>query len=179
MENITQENYSELLSKFINKNNLTYKKVSNVIGCSGATLKRLLNGNTLPTNEMIKQTQVLITIGFDTYVKLADEEKKNILEILGSAVGAGLGLGTLTNVVGGIGVAGLSGPGIMSGLAVLGSTVGAGAAVGIVVTAAIPFGAGAAGYGIIKGAKAWNKKYKNKNTIIDAKWEIAKVALIL
>jgi len=178
MQNLTRENYSEILHDFINKYNLNKTKISKVIGCSSATMERLLNNNSLPSDEMLKQTGLLITLGIEKYRKLTNAEKEKISEILGTLSGGGLGFATLTAIVGELGVVGLSGAGIMSGLAVLGSAVGAGAAVGIAVAAAVPIVAGAAGYGIVKAIKAITSKYKNKSTFIDNKWEIAKIVSI-
>ncbi|MCQ4141905.1 hypothetical protein [Chryseobacterium sp. EO14] len=178
MQNITRENYSEILHDFINKYNLNKKKISKVIGCSSATMERLLNGNSLPSDEMLKQTGILITLGIEKYSKLTKTERENISELLGTLSGGGLGFATITAIVSELGFLGLSGAGIMSGLAVLGSAVGAGAAAGIVVAATVPIAAGAAGYGIVKAVKAITRKYKNKSTFIDNKWEIAKVDFI-
>ncbi|ROI06761.1 hypothetical protein EGI16_02315 [Chryseobacterium sp. G0240] len=178
MQNITRENYNEILRNFIFEHNLNKNKISKVIGCSSATLERLLNGNSLPSDEMLKQTGVLIAIGMDRYRNLTRKEKGKISEVIGTVCGGGLGLASLTAIVGELGFVGLSGAGIMSGLAVLGSTVGAGAAAGIVVAAAVPIAAGVAGYGIVKGVKALTKKYKNKSSFIDNRWEIAKVVFI-
>ncbi|MCS3532847.1 hypothetical protein [Chryseobacterium sp. JUb7] len=178
MQNITRENYSEILHDFIDKYNLNKKNISKVIGCSSATMERLLNGNILPSDEMLKQTGILITLGIEKYSKLTKTERENISELLGTLSGGGLGFATITAIVSELGFLGLSGAGIMSGLAVLGSAVGAGAAAGIVVAAAVPIAAGAAGYGIVKAVKAITRKYKNKSTFIDNKWEIAKVDFI-
>lgn len=72
-----------------------------------------------------------------------------------------------------MGTAGLSGAGIMSGLATIGGFVGAGAAAGIVVVAAVPILSGAAGYGLIKGIKHIIGNYNQKTVSIDKRWEIS------
>ncbi|WP_143106481.1 hypothetical protein [Chryseobacterium formosense] len=167
-----------MLYDFVNKYNLNKKKVSKVIGCSLATMERLLNGNSLPSDEMLKQTGILMTVGIEKYSKMTKTEREKISEVLGTLSGGGLGFATLTAIVGELGFVGLSGAGIMSGLAVLGSAVGAGAAAGIVVAAAVPIAAGAAGYGIVKAVKAITKNYKNKSTFIDNKWEIVQAVCI-
>lgn len=123
---------------------------------------------------MIKQTGILITLGFAKYSKLSYAEKEKYSEKIGTVSGAGLGFASITAVVSGLGTAGLSGAGIMSGLAAVGGFVSAGAAAGIVVVAAVPILTGIAGYGLIKGIKHCTGNYKQKSNLIDKRWEISK-----
>lgn len=174
MERITPDNYSQVLKSFLSQNKLEVRKVSKAINCSISTLERLLNNQSTPTNEMIKQTGLLITLGFVKYSKLSNAEKEKFSERLGTVSGAGIGFASITAVVGWLGTAGLSGAGIMSGLAAIGGFVGAGAATGIVVVAAVPILTGIAGYGLIKGVKNLTGNYKQKDIVIDDHWEITK-----
>ncbi|MCU9807463.1 hypothetical protein LEQ06_04260 [Paraclostridium sp. AKS46] len=59
-----------------------------------------------------------------------------IPEVVAGAVGAGVGGAASFGALYGLGVVGLSGPGIMSGLAAAGGIVGGGAAAGVLVLAA-------------------------------------------
>lgn len=59
-----------------------------------------------------------------------------IPEVVAGAVGAGVGGAASFGALYGLGVVGLSGPGIMSGLAAAGGIVGGGAATGVLVLAA-------------------------------------------
>lgn len=70
-------------------------------------------------------------------------------EVLGAAAGAGAGGAASLAILSSAGVAGLSGPGIMSGLAAAGGVVGAGAAAGVVVLAAPAVVAAVAGYAFV------------------------------
>lgn len=171
---ITKENYSQILKSYISQNKLELRKISKVIDCTIPTLERLLDNQSIPSDEMIKQTGILITLGFAKYSKLSNAEKEKYSEKLGTISGAGLGFASITAVVSGLGTAGLSGAGIMSGLAAVGGFVGAGAATGIVVVAAVPILTGIAGYGLIKGIKHLTGNYKQKAISIDKRWEISK-----
>ena len=70
----------------------------------------------------------------------------SIPEVLGAALGVGAGGAMSFGAIYFLGVAGLSGPGIMSGLAALGGIVGGGAAAGIFVAAAPVAILGVGGY---------------------------------
>jgi transcriptional regulator with XRE-family HTH domain len=85
---INTENLRNFLAVFIEENNLTVKQVAKAIGCSIATLERVLVGETLPTNNLIKQVGILIAIGYKKYIKLSESEKETISEKMGT-VGAG------------------------------------------------------------------------------------------
>ncbi len=174
MEKITQENFSTILKAYIDSNKIEIKKLSKVIDCSIPTLDRLLNNQTIPSSEMIKQAGLLIVLGFSKYSKLSNTEKEKFSEKLGTISGAGIGFASITAVVSGLGTAGLSGAGIMSGLAAVGGFVGAGAAGGIVLVAGVPIIAAGAGYGLIKGIKYFTGNYKQNVISIDKRWEIAK-----
>ncbi|HXJ97605.1 MAG TPA: hypothetical protein VNJ50_02055 [Gelidibacter sp.] len=171
---ITKENYSQILESYISENKLEVRKISKVMDCTIPTLERLLKNQSIPSDEMIKQTGILIALGFVKYSKLSNTEKEKYSENLGVVSGAGIGFASITAVVSGLGTAGLSGAGIMSGLATIGGFVGAGAAAGTVVVAAVPILTGAAGYGLIKGIKHIIGNYNQKAVSIDKRWEISK-----
>lgn len=150
MDNINRENYSEILKEFNQIHNLKINNISKTFDCSKATIERLLNRDTFPTEEMLKQTGLLIIVGPEDYAKLNKTQKEKVSDSLGALSGAGLGFASISAVVGGLGITGLSGAGIMSGLATLGGIVGAGAVGGIIFVAGVPVVAGVAGYGLIK-----------------------------
>ncbi|WP_423819677.1 hypothetical protein V5739_03595 [Salinimicrobium sp. TIG7-5_MAKvit] len=174
MENLKSENYSEYLNSWISKNEIKLPKIAKAINCSVPTLNRLLEKQNYPTDEMIRQTGIMMTVGFPKYSKMSDAEKEHFSEKLGSISGAGLGFASVSAVVGGLGTAGLSGAGIMSGLAAAGGIIGGGAAAGIAVVAAVPILTGIAGYGIVKGVKHLTYNYKSKIEKIDSRWETSR-----
>lgn len=171
MNQITQDNSGLLLAAFIKENDLTVRQVSKAIGCSEATLNRILVTRSLPSDEMIKQIGIMIELGFLAYSKLSNAQKERISESIGTVGGGILGFGSITAVVSSLGVSGLSAAGITSGLAVLGTMVSGGMAAGIVVVAALPIATGAAGYAIIKGVKYLANEWKLNVTDIDEHWE--------
>ena len=172
MVKITKDNLRLLLAGYMDKNELTTKKISKAIGCSVNTLNRILARKTHPSDEMIKQVGALLGIGYKRYSKLSKAEKEKISELIGT-IGAGtLGFGSITAAVSTLGIAGLSAAGISSGLAALGAIVGGGMLAGISVVAAIPIAAGALGFGIIKGVKFLISKTILNTKKIDEKWEV-------
>ena len=172
MENLKPDNYSQYLNDWIIENEKKLSKIAKAINCSVPTLNRLLGKETYPTEEMIRQTGIMMSIGFTRYSKMSEAEKEQHSEKLGSVSGAGLGLASVSAIVGGLGSSGLSGAGIMSGLAASGGVIGGGAALGIGVVAAVPVLTGIAGYGIVKGVKYLTYDYKSKIDKIDPKWEV-------
>lgn len=83
-----------------------------------------------------------------------------IPEVLGAALGAGTGGVISFAAIYALGTVGLSGVGIMSGLATLGAIVGGGAAAGIFVAAAPVAILAVAGYAVFSNAK--NQKLKQE-----------------
>ena len=171
MNQITQDNSGLLLTAFIKENDLTVRQVSKAIGCSEATLNRILATRSLPSDEMIKQIGIMIELGFVAYSKLSNAQKERISESIGTLGGGILGFGSITAVVSSLGFSGLSAAGITSGLATLGAVVSGGMAAGIMVAAAIPIAAGATGYAIIKGVKYLASEWQLNVTDIDNHWE--------
>jgi hypothetical protein len=173
MNEITRENLRILLAAFIENNDLTARRVAKAIGCSDATVTRLLFGKTHPSDEMMKQVGLMIELGFERYATLSHAEKERFSEKLGTVSGGALGFSGITATVSALGVPGLSAAGITSGLAGLGSLVGGGMIVGVSVAAAIPIVAGAAGYAIIKGIKFLASGKELDVTDVNPRWEIA------
>ena len=171
MNQLTQDNSRILLAAFIEENELTVRQVAKAIGCTEATLNRILAAHSLPSDEMMKQIGILIELGFVSYSKLSNAQKERISESIGTVGGGMLGFGSITAVVGSLGVSGLSAAGISSGLATLGAVVSGGMATGIMVAAAIPIATGAAGYAIIKGVKYLANEWQLNVTDIDEHWE--------
>lgn len=172
MDAISRDRFGALLAGFIEDNGLTTRRVAKAIGCSDATVNRLLVGRTLPTDEMMGQVGIMAAVGFDRYATMTKAEKERWTEKASAVAGGFLGLTWISSAVSAAGtVTGLSAPGITSGLAALG--LGGGMIVGVAVAAAIPIGVGAAGYGIAKGAKyaigEWNLRAEDLNP----RWEIA------
>lgn len=112
-----------------------------------------------------------MSIGFTKYKKLSAAEKSKISEKLGAVTLGGFGLVATSTVISSLGIAGLSGAGIMSGLSALGALAGGGAAVGVSVAALIPIAAGTLGYFTIKGIKSGLRRHKIGKQDIDCKWE--------
>jgi len=172
MEEMTRNNCRLLLAAFMEKNELTTRAVARAIGCSDATITRLLAAKTKPSDEMLKQVSIMIEVEFSAYEKLSDSEKEKLSEAIGVAGGGVLGFATISAAVSSLGsVAGLSAAGITSGLATLGSIVGGGMIIGVSVAAAIPLAAGAAGYAIIKAVKHLASEQQLNSTDIDLRWE--------
>jgi|AntRauTorckE5430_2_1112549.scaffolds.fasta_scaffold12196_2 hypothetical protein len=172
---INTENLRNFLAVFIEENNLTVKQVAKAIGCSIATLERVLVGETLPTNNLIKQVGILIAIGYKKYIKLSESEKETISEKMGTVGAGGFGFASITAAVSASGtVVGLSAAGISSGLAAIGSIVGGGMIAGVTVVATIPILAGAVGYGLIKGIKTIFTNRKTNKTNLEPYWETSK-----
>lgn len=173
MNEINQENFAALLSTFIGQNFLSVRRVASVLNCSEATLARLLARTTLPTDEMLRQSALLIEIGFARYRKLSKAEREKLSESLASVGGGTVGFASVTAVVSALGsVGGLSAAGIVSGLAAMGSIVGGGMMAGVAIAAAMPMAAAGAGYGIVCAAKNFAAKRRLNQETLDAYWEI-------
>ncbi len=171
MQEITRDNLRLLLAAFIEKQNLTTRRVAKVIGCSDATMTRLLLGTTLPSDEMMKQVGLMVGLGFDKYAALTETQKEQLAEKIGAVSSGVLGFSGITAAISALGLPGLSAAGITSGLAALGSVVGGGMIVGVSVAAAIPLAAGALGYAIIKGVKYFAGERELDLTDVNPRWE--------
>tara|TARA_B100001971_G_scaffold197042_1_gene205389 strand:- start:8081 stop:8614 length:534 start_codon:yes stop_codon:yes gene_type:complete len=167
-----EDNTRLLLAAFIEKNKLDADHVARAIGCRKSTLIRILAGDSVPTEEFIKQAAILLAIGFEKYEKLTEKEKENIAEGIGAAGGGVVGFAAIAAAISASGsVAGLSAAGITSGLAAMGGIVSGGMAVGVAVAAAIPLAVGALGYGIISGVRFLFSEMERANEEFDERWE--------
>lgn len=170
MVDVPHDDTRAILAAFMKENGLAARKVAMAIGCSEATIKRILEGTTRPTDEMVTQIALMIDAGFKRYAAMTSAEKEHWTEKVSAGVGGALGLSWISAAVSAAGsVSGLSAAGITSGLAALG--FGGGMIVGVGVVAAIPIGVGAAGYGVARLAKRgmteWNLSVKD----LDERWE--------
>lgn len=173
MNQFTRDNCGLILARFIEENNLDGRRVAKVIGCSEATLTRILSARSLPSDEMMKQVGIIIELGFVSYSKLSKAQKEHISEAIGTVGGGILGFGSISAAISTLGtVSGLSAAGIATGLSTLGAVIGGGMVAGIIVAAAIPIVAGATGYGIIKGVKYLADEWQLNVTELDERWEI-------
>jgi hypothetical protein len=171
VDGISRDNFRVLLAAFIEENDLPTCRVAKAIGCSDATINRLLDGITLPSDEMMNQVGIMVAAGFARYATMTEAEKERWTEKASAVAGGVLGLTWISSVVSAAGtVSGLSAAGITSGLAALG--LGGGMIVGVAVAAAIPLSVGAAGYGIAKGAKYAVDEWNLRVTELNARWEI-------
>ena len=135
-------------------------------------MRRLLVGKTKPSGEMLKQSAVMVEIGFDRYRKLTQAEKEKISEAIGTIGGGTLGFAAVTAAVSTLGISGLSAVGITSGLAALGGIISGGMMAGLTVAAAIPIAAGALGYGIIRAVKGVLEKSRLDEEKYNPFWEL-------
>lgn len=171
MENkLTKHNLPDYLAAFMHTNELRIKEVSKPIGCSTASIERILKHKTSPTDEFLKQSGIMISIGYEKYVNLSNAEKEKISETIGAIGGGTLGFGSITAAISASGtVVGLSAAGITSGLAAIGALVGGGMTAGILMVAIIPAAAAGICYIAIKGIKEIFSNSNSNN--IDQKWE--------
>lgn len=173
MNQMNSENFSALLAAFLERNFLSVRRVASALNCSEATLARLLAQKTWPTQEMLRQSAVLIEIGFERYCKLSKAEREKISQALGTVGGGSVGFASVTAVVSALGsVGGLSAAGITSGLAAMGSIVGGGMMAGVALAAAMPMAAAGAGYGIVCAAKRFASQRRLNQEDLDTRWEI-------
>lgn len=172
IEELDRGNFRLLLAAFVERDDLTIRDVSEAMGCPEAALNRVLAGQTLPSDEMLRQGGILLGLGYRRYAALTAAERGELSEKIGAVGGGALGFGSITAAISTLGVPGLSAAGISSGLAALGSLVGGGMLLGVTVAAAIPLVAGAAGYAIIKAVRYFTSKQHLDSTHLDPRWEI-------
>ena len=175
MAAITRDNCHELLAQFIEDNSLSVSEIAQAIGCSEATIRRILERLSLPSDEMLKQVAAMVAISFPRYTTLSQAEKAHISDAIGAIGGGVLGFGTLGTVISSLGtVSGLSAAGITSGLAAMGAAIGGGMVAGVAIAAAIPLTAGVVGYRMmLRTAKEWVAEWEQERTDFDEKWEIS------
>lgn len=149
---------------------ISRREFSRIIGVSEATLRRLEEKDTKPTDEFMNRLQALCVIGAAKYGRLSDSEKEKVSEVLGATGGVIAGVGGSIAAIGAAGaVSGFSAAGITSGLAAIG---GGAMLTGIGVVAAIPVATGLLGYGLIKGIKSICQANDLSCTEVAEKWEI-------
>jgi hypothetical protein len=172
MDNFNRENFRAFFAAFMEQNQWAIRKVAAAIGCSEATIERLVTGATSPTDKMLIEGALLVEMGLDRYSRLTNAEREKISDTLGAAGGGAVGFASVTAAVGVLGTAGLSAAGISSGLATMGAVVGAGMAAGVAVAAAIPLTGIAVGVGVVQGVKHLVTEHRLNNKDIDPKWEL-------
>ncbi len=169
---INRENFPIMMAAFMEQNELSVQHIAGAIGCSGASLNRILASSTRASDDMLRQGALLMGLGFDRFSKLTDAEREKLSEALGAIGGGVLGFAAVMAAVEGLGVVGLSAAGITSGLAAIGALVGGGMAAGVAAAAAIPIAAMGIGYGIIRAVKYFVSDVQLKADKLDPKWEI-------
>jgi hypothetical protein len=172
MDKFPSGQWAALLAAFLEKEKVTPRRAANAIGCAGATMKRLLVSKTKPSSEMLKQSALMMEIGFKRYKKLTQAEKEKFSEAVGTISGGALGFAAVTAAVSTLGISGLSAVGVSTGLYALGVVVGGGMVAGISVAAAIPIAAGALGFGIIVAVKKGAEKHRLDKETYDPFWEL-------
>ncbi|HEY3899675.1 MAG TPA: hypothetical protein VGM54_13730 [Chthoniobacter sp.] len=172
MDEIPSGKWAALFAAFLERSKISVRSAAGAIGCSQTTMGRLIVSKTKPSAEMLKQSAVMIELGYERYRKLTKAEKEKISEAIGAVGGGTLGFAAVTAAISTLGISGLSAAGITSGLAALGAIVGGGMVAGVTVAAAIPIAAGALGYGIILAVKGALGKYRLDKEKYDPLWEL-------
>jgi|LSQX01.1.fsa_nt_gb hypothetical protein len=172
MEEITRENCGTILNAFIGSEGLTVRKVAKAIGCPEGSIYRIALDHTLPSDEMLKQIGIMLTIGFKHYAELSKAQKEKISEAIGAVGGGAIGFAGIGAAIMGLGGGAAGGAAIAAGLAALGKIIGGGMLAGVGVAAAIPIAVGAAGYGVVKGVKHVIGNHKLGAEGIDLYWEM-------
>lgn len=171
-DEINTSNARLLLAAFIEKEKVNADRIAKVIGCRKSTIVRILAGDSVPTEEFLKQAAIMLALGLKRYESLTEKEKENIAEGIVAAGGGAIGFATIGAAISSSGaVAGLSAAGISSGLSAMGAIVGGGMAAGVAVAAAIPLVAGALGYGVISGVRYLFSEMERGNEEFDDYWE--------
>ena len=115
MKEITRDNCRLLLAAFLEEHELIVRDVARVIGCSEASMARVLAAKTKPSDEMLKQVGVMFGIGFERHKTLSESEKEKIFESLGVVTSGAFGFVSIGTIVSSLGsVAGVSAAGITS-----------------------------------------------------------------
>ena len=172
MNEIPSNQWAAFFAAFLDKAKISVRSAADAIGCSETTMRRLLVGKTKPSVEMLKQSAVMVELGFDRYRKLTQAEKEKISEAIGAISGGTLGFAAVTAAVSTLGIAGLSAVGISSGLAALGAIIGGGMVAGVTVAAALPLAATALGYSIICAVKGVLEKSRLDDEKYNPFWEL-------
>jgi plasmid maintenance system antidote protein VapI len=170
MNEFNRESFSEFLTTFLQENSLQPRRFAAAVGCSEATIDRLLKNRTLPSIEMVKQAKLMFHLGFDSYSKLSKAQKKKLSNMVGTVGGGAVGVASIPFIISASGtVSDLSATGITSGLAALGSGI---IVVGFLVTAAIPLLGAAIGSVTVRGITFISTNQRLKKVDMDKRWEI-------
>lgn len=172
MDSFNRKNFWILFAQFLTDNGVVARRAAEAIGCSEATVVRILSAQTLPSDKMMKQGAIMLQIGFKPYSKLSKAQKHKIAEAIGTVGGGVVGFGSVGVAISSLGaVSGLSAAGITSGLAAMGSVAGGGMVIGVTVASAIPVTIGAVGYGIVSASRRFFTNRRLSAMEIDEEWE--------
>ena len=172
MDSFNRKNCWIPFAKFLTDNGVIARQAAEAIGCSEATVVRILSGQTLPSDKMLKQIAIMLQVGFKPYSKLSKAQKHKIAESIGTVGGGAVGFASVGLAVSSLGVvSGLSAAGVTSGLAAMGSIAGGGMVIGVTVASAIPVMIGAVGYGMGVAAHRFFTNRRLNSTDIDEEWE--------
>ncbi|MEM6838537.1 MAG: hypothetical protein AAF609_16985 [Cyanobacteria bacterium P01_C01_bin.120] len=175
---LNRENFASVFRRFLEQQTAKdpFRLVAISLNCSIAVLNRLINQETFPSDEMLKQTACMIAIGLERYTKLSEAERRKLSDHIGPLCGGAVGFASISTAVSSLGViSGLSAAGITSGLAGLGSLAGGGMMLGVTVAAAIPVATAAAGFGVFRGLKQYRRMRRLKANEIDTRWELLEI----
>jgi DNA-binding XRE family transcriptional regulator len=169
-EEVTKTNCGGKLKLVQRISSLSRRGLAKILGVSEATLRRIENRTSLPTDEFMDRLRALCVIGRARFEMMSEAEKEKVSDTLGASGGVIAGVGGALGAVSASGaVAGLSASGITSGLAAIGGGTMLG---GIAVVAAIPVVTGLAGYGLVRGIKAICIANKLGSKEVNGRWEI-------
>lgn len=167
---MTDRTFAVESTQYLKDQNLAYRTVAGAIPCSETTLRRLSVQTTLPTPGMIARFLTLRAVGFEAFKKLSEAEKEKIAEAVAAAGGGAAGVGVVMAAISALGIPGLSGAGIVTGLVGLGG--GTGMLAGIAVATVVPLAAAGLGYGVVRGVKYLLAERALNRTEIDPRWEV-------
>lgn len=159
---INNDNLIELIEKFKLKNNINNLDLAYILENQVSHIEKILKNPQEANDEFLKQFAILFQIGIKNYKKLSKSDREKISEKIGAVAISGISLGSIATIISSVGITGLSGAGIMSGLATIGGIIGGGSVIGITMVAAIPIAAGALGYFGVKGINKIRKKQRSK-----------------
>jgi len=168
-EEITEENCGDKLKLIREISGMSRRELARILGVSEATIRRLEDSDSMPSDEFLNKLRALCIIGHEKFSRLPDDEKEKVGEMIGFAGGSASGIGAVIAAVSAAGVSGLSAAGITSGLAAIGGGM---MIAGIGVVAAIPIATGLLGYGVIKGIKSICDANNLSCKEVNDRWEI-------
>lgn len=173
MDKVTRGNYNELMVIFLQDSKVSLRQVAKAIGCTEITLNRLIAKITVPSDEMLRQTGIMLELGYKSYAKLAEYERKNIMESIGIFGGVALGFGMMTGFITDLTYGGVSSESLISGLEELGALFGSDILIGMGIAVSVIALTGITGYGIAKALKTGITNAKSNKNRIDERWEMA------